>query len=560
MAAGFARPQGSPAAPNYAQLMAEGQKLQEAERWEEALARYREAAGTALDLTQAARAQFKVAQTLERVQDPDAALLWYRYSLERYHHPDTEAAIKRLQGERFDRVVMAPEITRGLKLPPTRSRGIAVSIDLPVNFGFDKDTLTDQGNRQVAELARALADPVFGNDRFVVVGHTDKRGSDQYNQSLSERRARRVRDVLRGQFQFEPSRFDVVGMGKRQLLFLGDMEEDHRLNRRVEVQRLPGALTPHVNPTSQRERYAVVIGSSKYPNILQRGGRAVDLEGARPDAERMAEILTRYGYSRDNMTVLLDSDATRSAILDAIDHVAALVTHGDHVLIYYSGHGTSSFDPKTGGFGMQPATGAIIPSDIHPGSRDSVLAQLVIGSRDLRPRLLRLEEKADVVVIFDACFSGESVKSMRGGDAPALRYVSLADLTSGGISSDGIEAAERSLFARSLGEDYPYRKVVYLSAAASNQYACDITRRVLERLRGRFSTVDGLPHGAFTNALLKLLAGGGSAAPPSCHDFYQRVARVVHDQGLMIGFKQDPQLLYPSSKSETAEQPCFVSR
>src|ERR1035441_2139799 len=146
LAAALARPQAPPAGHTYGQSMAEGQKLQDGGQWEEALARYREAAGLALDLTQAGRAQYKVAQTFEHLQDIDAALLWYRYSLERYHHADTEAAIKRLQGERFGRVMTPGEITRSLNLPATKSRGISVSIDLPVNFGFDLDTLTDQGD------------------------------------------------------------------------------------------------------------------------------------------------------------------------------------------------------------------------------------------------------------------------------------------------------------------------------------------------------------------------------------------------------------------------------
>src|SRR5689334_12340557 len=180
----------------YAELMANAEQLRGQKRWDEALAVYRQAAGGAEDLKQAARAQYRMAQIYEELRDPDAALLWYRSSLERASYPETEAAIKRLQAERFSRVVTADEIVQGLNIPPSRSQGVKPSFDLPVNFDFDKDTLTEDGKRQVAELAKALSNAAFSKDRFVLVGHTDKKGTDEYNVGLSERRARRVREVL----------------------------------------------------------------------------------------------------------------------------------------------------------------------------------------------------------------------------------------------------------------------------------------------------------------------------------------------------------------------------
>jgi len=225
---------------SYSDAMGRAEQLRGEKRWEEALAAYREAAGRAGDLKQAARADYRMAQIYEELRDPDAALLWYRSSLERASYPETEAAIKRLQAARFSRVVTAEEIVHGLNVPPKRSQGIKPSFDLPVNFDFDKDTLTEDGRKQVAELARALSNAAFANDRFVLVGHTDKRGTDEYNLALSERRARRVEEVLHQQFAMDAARFDVQAMGKRQPLFQGDSEEDQRLNRRVEVKLLRG--------------------------------------------------------------------------------------------------------------------------------------------------------------------------------------------------------------------------------------------------------------------------------------------------------------------------------
>ncbi len=318
------------------------------------------------------------------------------------------------------------------------------------------------------------------------------------------------------------------------------------------------ALFAGVTPRLSAEQYALIVGAGKFPNLVDdKGHPASDLDGARPDAEKLAELLMRYGYSRANINLLVDTQATRAAILNGIDQLIARVKAGDQVIIYYSGHGTSSLDTKTHGFGMEPATGAVVPSDIKPGTAEQILAQLVIGTRDLRPRFLRLEEKADVLVIFDACFSGESVKAL--GPSMPLRYISLADLTRGDVTSSSIVAAERALPTRAVPPAYPYQRVVYFAAASNNQYAIDINRNVLSHLQGRFNTVDGLPHGAFTNVLLKLFADPAAAGPASCHAIFDRAASLVREQGKIIDAGQDPQLLYPPANTKVVEKPCFTA-
>ena len=74
---------------------------------------------------------------------------------------------------------------------------VPLTIDLKgVNFDFDKDTLRPDA---VAILDEAIA--ILGKYpqlRVEVAGHTDAIGSDEYNQGLSERRARTVYDYLTG--------------------------------------------------------------------------------------------------------------------------------------------------------------------------------------------------------------------------------------------------------------------------------------------------------------------------------------------------------------------------
>lgn len=109
------------------------------------------------------------------------------------------------------------------------------AVNLPVHFDFDRATLNSAGNRQVQELGRALTRPLLKQRSFLIVGHTDKRGSAAYNQALSERRARSVKVALKRKFPSLAGRLETRGRGEAELLYDGDTEVDHQLNRRVKV-------------------------------------------------------------------------------------------------------------------------------------------------------------------------------------------------------------------------------------------------------------------------------------------------------------------------------------
>lgn len=116
----------------------------------------------------------------------------------------------------------------------SRSYGVRPRVDLRIGFDYDKDTLDVQGRAQVAELAKLLASMPAGT-QFRFIGHSDARGDASYNQNLSERRAQSVRLALIDSSPDWASRLRAEGRGKRELLYPGDSEDDHRLNRRVEI-------------------------------------------------------------------------------------------------------------------------------------------------------------------------------------------------------------------------------------------------------------------------------------------------------------------------------------
>ena len=102
-----------------------------------------------------------------------------------------------------------------------------------VTFGHDSDLLTPEGMATLRPLGEALADPRLSASRFLIGGHTDAKGSDAYNQGLSERRARAVRDYLVRTFRLPPERIEALGFGRRQPVDGTDSLDP--VNRRVEV-------------------------------------------------------------------------------------------------------------------------------------------------------------------------------------------------------------------------------------------------------------------------------------------------------------------------------------
>lgn len=110
------------------------------------------------------------------------------------------------------------------------------SVDLTVPFAFDSAELTAQGQAALAALGAALRDPALAGARFRIAGHTDAKGTDAYNQALSERRAEAARRFLVEQAGVEAARLSAIGFGRRQLY---DVANPYAAaNRRVQVIRV----------------------------------------------------------------------------------------------------------------------------------------------------------------------------------------------------------------------------------------------------------------------------------------------------------------------------------
>lgn len=100
-------------------------------------------------------------------------------------------------------------------------------------FDFDKDTMRADSKAQLDEIAKLLkSKPQL---KVLIVGHTDAKGSTDYNRSLSERRAASIVGALVRDYGVERARLTPVGVGMASPVATNRTEEGRTLNRRVEL-------------------------------------------------------------------------------------------------------------------------------------------------------------------------------------------------------------------------------------------------------------------------------------------------------------------------------------
>lgn len=142
---------------------------------------------------------------------------------------ELEAALREL-GRLMKDVVAVEQTNRGVVI--TLGKGL---------FGFDKYNLSPRAQDEVARIAAVVKH--FADKRIMVEGHTDSVGPEQYNQGLSERRAKSVADALAAA-GVDASRMEIVGHSLRNPVADNKDSKGRAQNRRVEVvivgARLPG--------------------------------------------------------------------------------------------------------------------------------------------------------------------------------------------------------------------------------------------------------------------------------------------------------------------------------
>ncbi len=132
----------------------------------------------------------------------------------------------------FDSALVQEQRQNDIQMERLKDDTLKLTMNSEVSFDYDSATIKPAFRNTLDKLADLLRK----YDRTVVhvVGHTDSRGSEAYNQSLSERRARSVVDYLisRG---VPADRLRSEGRGEHEPRDTNATEAGRQLNRRVEV-------------------------------------------------------------------------------------------------------------------------------------------------------------------------------------------------------------------------------------------------------------------------------------------------------------------------------------
>jgi len=239
---------------------------------------------------------------------------------------------------------------------------------------------------------------------------------------------------------------------------------------------------------------ALCIGINDYP------GTGSDLAGCINDANDWKAALEQRGF---RVQSLLNEQATKQAMQQAIKRLVQSAQPGDLLVITYSGHG--SWIPDT--------------DQDEPDARDEVLCPYDIAQKrpltddELYDIFAERKRGVRIVMISDSCHSGSVTRmpGVRGGtDAPRVRFLPPEHF----LSPADLRKAARQATPRVSGAPRPFGGVL-LSGCQDTEYSYD-------------ATFNRRPNGAFTYFALKALSD--IPADASYRDWYQAIRAELPNQ------------------------------
>jgi len=281
---------------------------------------------------------------------------------------------------------------------------------------------------------------------------------------------------------------------------------------------LAGSLTTSLFAQTRATSHALLIGIATYappkgtPLPNEGTGHSIDsrfapnatwhsLQGPPTDVAAMHALLEHtYGFT--DIRELHDQDATRQGILDALNKLIDDTQKGDHVVVYYSGHGSQRLDSKSS---KNQRDQTIVPVDAWKGVkdiRDKELAQLFDK--------IVFDKQARLTAIYDSCNSGTMARGITQSVQRTLPY------DDDDVAKEPGAVMESDLMKRDPAKRIPQQgDAIILAAAGPTQSAVEATY-----------PEDGLVHGAFTRALIRVLSENKQAL--SAEDVVSAVASMMH--------------------------------
>jgi len=131
----------------------------------------------------------------------------------------------------LDNVDRCPGTPRGVVVDEYGCEKV-IRLDLGVNFAFDSSEINSTYSDKIQSVANFMSEHPDYSVRLE--GNTDSRGSDEYNQKLSERRAAAVAKALM-HFGVSADKITTVGLGEKNPIASNDTDAGRAQNRRVDA-------------------------------------------------------------------------------------------------------------------------------------------------------------------------------------------------------------------------------------------------------------------------------------------------------------------------------------
>jgi hypothetical protein len=208
--------------------------------------------------------------------------------------------------------------------------------------------------------------------------------------------------------------------------------------------------------------HALIVGVSQY----SQASGAQPLKGVPKDMATSRNMALAMGVPDRKIIELRDKQATKTNILAALESMNRIVSPGEKVFIYFSGHGTS-YSTKNG------CEQGFIPFTDGPYTHNDIISEA-----ELAGYTSKISQKADkAIVMVDACFSGGIV-------SPRTRSISpIADIRAKFVTaaSDKCDVAVNQTVTRSFTPamqrlGIPQENFVQISAANYNEVSWDNER------------------------------------------------------------------------------------
>ena len=204
--------------------------------------------------------------------------------------------------------------------------------------------------------------------------------------------------------------------------------------------------------------YALVVGIANYQNINKLPLTVLK------DAQDIYDLLIdphHCGYSKNNVTLLKDGAATRTALCEVLTKLAQQSNQDATVFIYISSHGAQvEHGPHKGEY--------LLPVDADYTSGASLAETAISGNKFTKA--LRAIPAGKIVVIFDCCHAG-GIGQPKDANAPILKS---------GLSENYYDVLKQGLGRVILASSRSTEKSYVMSGAANSLF----TQHLLGGLRG----------------------------------------------------------------------------